>query len=263
MKSLCVAALSLLVGCTRGSPGVGASSSTTSEVAPPKPAPVKEPRAFAVVELFSSEGCSSCPPAEALLGKLLAEARAEGKNVLFLGFHVDYWDRLGWKDPYSSAAYTQRQRRYAELWGQSGLYTPQAIVDGRVEMLGSTEAKVRAAIEASLASPSETTIELKVATGAESIDVDFVLDGAPADAVLDLALVERDLRDVPDRGENEGTTIDLENVVRAFETVSATKTGHAVVLVPPGVRRSHASLVAYVQRRADLVIVGGTSVDLP
>ncbi len=249
-------------GCTRTSSGPE-SSPGTSEIHPEVAAKVTSPRAFAIVELFSSEGCSSCPPAEQLLGELLGEARAQGTNILYLGFHVNYWDGLGWKDPYSSAAFTQRQRMYADRWGKSGLYTPQAVVGGRYEMLGSYEAKLRAAIEVSLSRETYTTVEVKLGEAtADHVEVDFTIDGAPADALLDLALVERDLRDVPDRGENEGTPIGLQNVVRTFETVAATTKGHATLRVPPGVRHAHASVVAYVQKRDDLVIVGGTSVDL-
>jgi hypothetical protein len=94
-----------------------------------------------VVELFTSQGCSSCPPADALLGEL-----AGRRDVLALGFHINYWDGLGWKDPFSSQGSTERQRIYARLLGRGQVYTPQIVVDGAQEMVGSDRRAVLAAI---------------------------------------------------------------------------------------------------------------------
>src|SRR4051794_39591301 len=88
----------------------------------------------AVVELFTSEGCSSCPPADEALA---AAAKTYTGHVYVLGYHVDYWDRLGWKDPFSNAAWTDRQTRYADLFKLNSIYTPQAIVNGKTQFTGS------------------------------------------------------------------------------------------------------------------------------
>jgi hypothetical protein len=95
----------------------------------------------AVVELFTSQGCSSCPPADKLLGEL-----ARRSDVLTLAYHVDYWNNLGWKDPFASADATRRQRRYAGALGLSGIYTPQMVVDGAIDAVGSDRRAVEAAL---------------------------------------------------------------------------------------------------------------------
>src|SRR5439155_1000874 len=100
---------------------------------------------FALLELFTSEGCSSCPPADALLARLASEARRSGRRVYALSFHVDYWDRLGWKDRFSSAAFTQRQGDYARRFRLASLYTPQLVVNGAQEIVGSDAPRVEVA----------------------------------------------------------------------------------------------------------------------
>ncbi|WP_460504188.1 DUF1223 domain-containing protein, partial [Hymenobacter agri] len=104
----------------------------------PAPAPVRVP---VVVELFTSEGCSSCPAADAALRELARAQSVPGVEVIALGEHVDYWNRLGWKDGFSSSAYTERQRQYATGFG-TGSYTPQAVVNGRYELVGSRTAEL-------------------------------------------------------------------------------------------------------------------------
>jgi len=111
--------------------GLGLLTLTEPAQADPRPA---------VVELFTSQGCSSCPPADALLGEV-----ARRNDVIALGFHIDYWDNLGWKDPFSTPQSTERQRRYARLFG-TPVYTPQLVVDGAREMVGSQRDAVFAAL---------------------------------------------------------------------------------------------------------------------
>ena len=106
-----------------------------------------------LIELFTSEGCSSCPPADALLTRLAAERTIGSAEIVTLAFHVDYWDRLGWKDRFSSAAFTERQNRYAEAWKSDRIYTPQAVVDGRVEFVGTDANRALEALTASAARP--------------------------------------------------------------------------------------------------------------
>src|SRR5438105_5237324 len=113
----------------------------TMHGAPPKlgPAPV-------VVELFTSQGCSSCPPADALIHEIANDPKLRGR-VIPLAFHVDYWDSLGWRDPFSSAEWSQRQALYARTMHLSSAYTPQAVVNGTHEFVGSNRAALSAALE--------------------------------------------------------------------------------------------------------------------
>jgi hypothetical protein len=103
-------------------------------------------KGFALVELYTSEGCSSCPPADELVGKLSGTA----ENVIVLSYHVDYWDNLGWKDGYSSPLYSGRQKEYGNYFHMNSVYTPQIIVNGEVEFVGSNEGRLKESIHKSL-----------------------------------------------------------------------------------------------------------------
>src|SRR5919197_1244382 len=106
-----------------------------------------------VVELFTSEGCSSCPPADQLLERLAAAGAIDGAQVVALGEHVDYWDRLGWRDRFSSPAFTARQAVYVRRFNDESAYTPQMVVDGRAGLVGSDAGAVRRAIAKAAAAP--------------------------------------------------------------------------------------------------------------
>jgi hypothetical protein len=181
-----------------------------------------------VVELFTSQGCSSCPPAEALLLDL-----AEREDVLALAFHVDYWDRLGWLDPFSSPEATARQRAYAALLGESQVYTPQMVVDGRQAMVGSRRAEVIAAVDAAAADPG-AVIPLDLGRVGDLLSVSIGA-GQGAGRALLVGFDPRAETAIP-RGENAGRTILQANVVRSVEVI-AEWDGQAVAFdrpMPPG-----------------------------
>lgn len=157
------------------------------------------PRPVAVVELFTSEGCSSCPPADATLAALAAEP---GTLVVPLALHVDYWDDNGWRDPFSSRAWTQRQAGYGR-----DFYTPMMVVNGGAPFVGSDRARARAQIAASTVAPLAVSV---ARTGDRlTVTVDPV-DGASTF----IAITEDDLLSVPDRGENMTRRLTHMGVVR-------------------------------------------------
>ena len=180
-----------------------------------------------VVELFTSEGCSSCPPADALLVEL-----ANRPDVLALSLHVDYWDRLGWKDPFSSAAATARQEQYARLLNIDAVYTPQIVVEGRREAVGSDRAAVERAVDAASHESSAVPVTLSVKNGQARITLGR--GGVTASASVVLIGFDRRRVDTVKRGENSGRTLTHVDVVRGIEEVGRF-TGQASQIVsrPP------------------------------
>jgi hypothetical protein len=220
----------------------------------------KAASAFAVVELFTSEGCSSCPPADRLLAGLIAEAEAGGRPVRALSFHVDYWNYLGWSDPFSRAEFSRRQKLYSEALG-SGVYTPQMIVNGEKEFTGSDARAARAAIAAALAKGAETSVLLAAGREADGrLRVDFRIGGASAGSVVNVALVEKGLSVPVRRGENGGRTLMHENVVRAFGVAKPDAEGRGGVRleIPAGVDLEKSRVIGYVQDGRTLRITGAT-----
>src|SRR5215510_3966440 len=136
------------------------------------PSPQAAPPVPILVELFTSEGCSDCPPADAVLEKLIATQPVAGADVIGLGEHVDYWDELGWKDRFSSAALTNRQHVYGASFALESVYTPQMIVDGRAQLVGSDGSAARKAIERAAAAPhGSVTIAVEPAARAVAVSV--------------------------------------------------------------------------------------------
>ncbi len=160
-----------------------------------------------VVELFTSQGCSSCPPADELLGEL-----ADQPGVLALSFHVDYWDYIGWKDPFAAAQYTERQRDYAAALGLRYVYTPQIVVDGRHDVVGSKRRAVTRAIEESARDATPLTVTLDEEDGGRVL---LSAGEAPSGgATVWLVTFDDDQKTQVARGENRGRALTNSNVVR-------------------------------------------------
>lgn len=188
-----------------------------------------------LVELFTSEGCSSCPPADEVLARLERTQPVQGAVVVPLAHHVDYWDALGWPDPFGSPRATARQRAYG------GNYTPQAIVDGTAEMVGSHAGELESAI-AEAAKRPHVPVTIATKTNGDAGEATVGAAAAPAGAEIVVALVQAHARIAVPRGENGGRTLDHTAIVRAM------KTGARVTFArPKDVPWSELRVVAFVQ----------------
>jgi hypothetical protein len=212
-----------------------------------------------VVELFTSEGCSSCPPADQLLGRLRQEANANGAEVIPLGFHVDYWNSGSWRDRFSSAAYSRRQEDYARKLRTGGPYTPQMVVNGEAEFVGSSAGRAQEAIAEAAAQAPSAQVEISSA-GRDSIQLK-VKSAQPADVFL--ALTEDNLVTRVGGGENDGRTLRHSAVVRDFRRVGQVKdgafSGAVPVTIQPDWKRDDLRVVVFVQDGGSERIFGAAS----
>jgi hypothetical protein len=187
-------------------------------VLPAAGAPVAAGR-FALVELFTSEGCSSCPPADELLARLSADAARSRSPVATLSFHVTYWDQLGWRDRFSNELFTRRQSAYRRRFALESLYTPQMIVDGQAQFVGSNSSTAERAVHDALARSRTTTLALTTRPERDAVTASCRVTSAPEGSVLWIAWADATAESAPDRGENQGQRLHHVNVVRALEHV--------------------------------------------
>jgi hypothetical protein len=172
-----------------------------------------------VLELFTSQGCSSCPPADALL-----ESYKRRDDVIALSVPVDYWDRLGWKDTFASRQHTNRQQEYASARGDGQVYTPQVVVSGRTHVVGSSRPGIDGAIAAAKTALRDSQVPLSVHFDGDTLVVQ--VGGAPAGAAVSharlLLAVVQDAGAVSiRRGENANRTVTYHNIVRSLRTIGA------------------------------------------
>ena len=219
-----------------------------------------------VVELFTSEGCSSCPPADALLSRLAMES-VPGATVIALGLHVDYWDELGWKDPASLPQATARQSAYARALGNGNrIYTPQLVVDGRDEMIATDAAAVQSAIAKALKQPhARVTLAVDIdgsALIARGRVTDLPPEAAKESVEAILAVTEDDLTNVVKRGENAGRTLHHDAVVRALVQMGSLRGAVELTqraILEPEWRRDRLHAVMFLQGRKSRRIWGAAN----
>ena len=223
----------------------------TGPAAPPTPV---------IVELFTSEGCESCPPADVLLQQLASSQPVAGAQIIPLGLHVDYWDQLGWKDRFSSSAFTGRQRVYGARFNLDSVYTPQLVVDGRSELVGSDAVGARKAITRALSGPHGV---LRIERRGNEVVV--VADDLPQHGRADVyvAVTEDRLTTRVTSGENHGRTLTHTAVVRSLsvagEAAGRTAEAKATLAIDPAWRSDAIHIVAFVQeRRGGAILASGS-----
>jgi hypothetical protein len=165
-----------------------------------------------VVELFTSQGCSSCPPADAALGKLIQQG-----DVVGLSYHVDYWNSLGWPDTMSAPAFTARQYGYAKMLGRSGVYTPQAILNGRDHIIGSDVPGINAKLAEQKADGKGMTVPVRAVMNGDELDIEIGAGSGKADVVV-VYFNDRNTVEIK-AGENSGQSITYWHSVTDVQTV--------------------------------------------
>lgn len=259
--------LSLPFAVFRHTKNVVKATNSETSVQPGKPAATSA----VVVELFTSEGCSTCPPADKLLTELDENQPVTGAQVIALSEHVDYWNRLGWKDPFSSAQFTERQTDYSRTLHVDDIYTPQMIVDGRTEFVGNQRAAALEAIARAAQSPKASVEAVVKSSAANSItlsiqvsDVPDVSRGDRADVIV--AITESGLMSNVSRGENAGRRLTHSAVTRRMVMVGTIEgkafNAEQAVHLESIWKRARLRAVVFVQERGSRRILGAAAIPL-
>jgi len=235
--------------------------------------PQETQRIPVIVELFTSEGCSSCPPADALLARLDGGHLAWNVQLIALEEHVDYWNDLGWTDPFSSRDWTERQYVYAGALKNRNPYTPQMVVDGTVELTGSQPQKARQAILEAAGKPKVAVIlERRNANKAGAADFSVKVGKMEGTAKRDaaevwLAITETGLHSAVTRGENAGEDLHHAAIVRSMRKIGEAKAdgeasfaGDASVSLQKEWKRENLRAVVFVQEKKSRRILGAAEI---
>jgi len=174
---------------------------------------------FTLFELFTSEGCSSCPAADKTLADI--QQQYKNKNVLILAYHVDYWNSLGWKDAFSTESNTQRQEYYSQIFNLNSNYTPQVVVNGRKQFIGSDRPKILNAISEQNTDITQCRLEVNAVIKRNNVSVTTKTANLPAGSIVIVCLVQKQATTKVKAGENADRMLQHMNVVRDFVSVNA------------------------------------------
>lgn len=212
-----------------------------------------------LVELFTSEGCSSCPPADRLLMDLDRQQPVPGVKIVVLSEHVDYWNSLGWRDPFSSPGWSERQSGYAQRFGLDSVYTPQIVVNGTSQAVGNDSRSVLDAIKKSANAPRLAITISGLHRAEDHIQIAYSADAAP-NSTLFAVLADASDRSSVARGENAGRTLDHVAVARSITTLASLQTpavGNAAeIAIPREDAGRHLRLILFAQSAKNGSIVG-------
>ncbi len=207
----------------------------------------------AVLELFTSEGCSSCPSADNLLPQLIKM----DASVIALSFHVDYWNRLGWTDPFSSSEYSDRQREYSRQLNLESIYTPQLVVNGEYEFVGSNRNKAESTIKKVLKEKTRVKLNVdNVKMGDNKLHFTINTEGDYTKTNLLAALVQKQVTMSVKAGENSGAKLSHTNVVRILTMQTASAKNEFELAIPKELTANQWQLIIYAQQKNDLKITG-------
>ncbi len=218
----------------------------------------------AVVELFTSEGCSSCPPADRLASQIDKYYKSQDKPVYVLAFHVDYWDYIGWKDRFDKHEFSVRQSMYGKKFNLTSIYTPQMIVNGQTQFVGSNSEAAENAIKKALKTNAEYGISMDLSwANSGELSIKYSLTPKPDNDVIHFALVEKNLSTYVKRGENSGRKLEHDNVVREFDTSTAKEKSERKLKVDKDINLNNSRLIAYVQNKNSYKVLGAASSVIP
>lgn len=228
-----------------------------------------EERTPVVLELFTSEGCSSCPPADKLLASLDEKQPFGDADLIVLSEHVDYWNGGGWKDPYSSKSFSDRQRQYAEHLGLESVYTPELVVDGSHEGVGSNAASAKASVSKALEQKKVAVVLDGVSVSGKQIKLHATSGTVMADGPVTLyvALAENKVQSEVRRGENAGKSLSHVAVVKTLVPVGSVARGSklskdVMIPVPASLNTTGLRVVAFLQANGSRKIIGAAQARL-
>jgi hypothetical protein len=226
---------------------------------------VKAGTAPVLVELFTSEGCSSCPPADRLLSHLQKDQPLAGVEVIVLSEHVDYWNQLGWSDPFSAGGFTERQQRYTAALQSEGPYTPEMVVDGATAFVGSDSRRALQVIGAAAKTAKANGV---LRCTADPLSLGIHIDGGPEDADVLMAVAENGLASNVTRGENRGLQMQHDGVTRRLTVIGRARKQQEFEAKPKialdrSWRRENLSAVVFLQGRSSHRVLGVGKIAIP